>query len=362
MSYRKYLKHLILGVLSLILLCIGTIVVIDPAFQYHMPFGNIKAVYSNERYQNSGMTKHFEYDSVIVGSSVTSNFRVSWFNELFDCKTLKLSYPGGCLSDFYTALSYAFEKNPNIERVFWSLDPKILMSYYNAESTPMPDYLYNDSVLDDAKYVLNKDVLVELCGESVLATITGQEYSIDEAFTWDSQYDFDSPQALWGYVRPEWSETVISADAYDDIVNENLDKITSIIESHPETEFYLFTPPYSILYWDRVTRDGTYPAVLKLFDRLVTDLTPYENVNYYCFAPELYILDLNNYIDEVHFSPQINRKIAEYMATHDGVDESSILYMHTFFKDIIENFDYESLFPVILREKPAKHRVLDSSY
>ena len=91
MSYRKYLKHLILGVLSLILLCIGTIVVIDPAFQYHMPFGNIKAVYSNERYQNSGMTKHFEYDSVIVGSSVTSNFRVSWFNELFDCKTLKLS-------------------------------------------------------------------------------------------------------------------------------------------------------------------------------------------------------------------------------------------------------------------------------
>lgn len=362
MSYQKYLKHLFLGVFSLILLCILTVVVIDPAFQYHMPLGSIKAVYSNERYQNSGITKHSEYDSVIVGSSVTSNFRVSWFNELFDCKTLKLSYPGGCLSDFDTALSYAFEENPNIKRVFWSLDPKILMSEYDAKSTPMPDYLYNNSVLDDAKYILNKDVLVELCGESLLATVANEENSIDEAFTWDSQYNFNNSQALWRYVRPEWNKKVISANAYDDIVNQNMDIIIGFIEAHPETEFYLFTPPYSILYWDRVTRDGTYPAVLKLFDRLVTDLTPYENVKYYCFAPEIYILNLNNYIDEVHFSPDINKKMAEYMATYDGVDSSSILYMHTFFKDIIENFDYESLFPVILQEKPAKHRVLDSSY
>ena len=344
------------------MLCIVTIIVIDPAFQYHMPFAGIKAVYSNERYQNSGMIKHSEFDSVIIGSSVTSNFRVSWFDELFGGKTLKLSYPGGCLSDFDTALSYAFEQNPNIKRVFWSLDPKILMSDYNAKSTPMPDYLYNNSVLDDGKYILNKDVLVELCGESVLATIKGENASIDDAFTWDSQYEFGSSRALWGYVRPEWSETIISEDAYDDIVNENLDKIISYIKAYPETEFYLFTPPYSVLYWDRITRDGTYPAVLKLFDRLVTDLTPYENVKYYCFSPEVYILDLNNYIDEVHFSPDINKKIAEYMATYDGVDDSSILYMHTFFKDIIENFDFESLFPKILQEKPAKHRVLDPSY
>ena len=90
------------------MLCVATIFVIDPAFQYHMPFGNIKAVYSNERYQNSGMIKHTEYDSVIIGSSVTSNFRASWFDELFNCKTLKLSYPGGCFSDFDTALIICF--------------------------------------------------------------------------------------------------------------------------------------------------------------------------------------------------------------------------------------------------------------
>lgn len=327
-----------------------------------MPFGNIKAVYSNERYQNSGMIKHIEYDSVIIGSSVTSNFRASWFDELFNCKTLKLSYPGGCFSDFDTALSYAFEQNPNIKRVFWSLDPNILITKYDAKSTPMPEYLYNSSIFDDAKYILNKDVLLELCGESILATIMGEETSIDEAFTWDSEYDFNNSQALWGYVRPEWSETVISADYYDDIINENLKHIHSFIAEHPETEFYLFTPPYCILHWDRIIRDGTYPALLNLYDRLLTEFSGYDNVKYYCFAVNDFIFNLSIYIDEVHYSPDINRYIVEYMANNDGVDESFKPIMHDFFRNIIENYSIDSLFPELLQEKPEKHRVLEPSY
>lgn len=361
MSYRKYLKHLILALISMIILCIAFVVYIDPAFQYHVPFDGINSVYLNERYQNAGMAKNFDYDSVVLGSSVTSNFKVSEFDEYFGGKTLKLTFPGGCFSDFNTALSTAFDTH-DIKRVFWSIDPNILVTPYNQTSVAMPEFLYNDLIFDDTKYLLNKDVILELCGETIDATINNTYTNLDDAFAWHYNYDFENANALDGYLRPEWSETVISEDYYDDIIDENLSHVHSFINEHPETEFYLFTPPYSILHWDKITRNGTYPAFLKLYDRLLTEFSEYHNVKYYCFAVNNFIFDLSIYIDEVHYSPDINSYIVQYMANNNGVDESLKKYMHIFFKDIIENFNFESLLPKSSRENPAKHRVLDSSY
>lgn len=361
MSYGKYLKHLIIGLMSIIILCIAFVIYIDPAFEYHMPFDGIPAIYSNERYQNAGIAKNFDYDTVVLGSSVTSNFKVSEFDKYFGGKTVKLSFPGGCFSDFDTALSTAFETH-DIKRVFWSIDPRIIMTDYNEESTPMPEFLYNDFIFDDIKYLLNKDVLLQLCGETILTKIKGTQTDIDDAFAWHFNYDFENANALNGYPRPEWSETVSGEDDFDDIVNENLYHILSFVRENPETEFYLFTPPYCVLYWDKCIRDGTYPAVLKLYDRLLNELTVYDNVKYYCFAVNDFIFDLSIYIDEVHYSPDINSYMVEYMANNDGLDVSFMPEMHDFFRYIIEIYDMESIFPDATKDLPAKHRILDSNY
>lgn len=361
MSYEKYLKRLLFGVLSLIVLCCSFIIIIDPAFQYHMPFKNIKPVYSNERYQNAGLAKHLEYDSVILGSSVTSNFRASWFDELFGGKTIKLSLPGASFKDFDITLDLAFRKQ-NIKRVFWSIDPKILMTKYNSQSTPLPEYLYNDNIFDDSKYLINKDVLVELCSETIIASLNGKEQSLDDAFSWEENYEFSQFRALWGYIRPQWNEKVISANKYDKIINENIESIKKYIEKYKQTEFYIFTPPYSVLYWDSIARNGTYPAVLKLYETIIKELTPYENVKYYCFSVNDCIFNLINYVDEIHFSKDINRMMAEYMAFNDGVDESYIPQMREFFKNIIEYYDFESVFPFAIRDLPEKRRKVEYPY
>ena len=155
--YRKYLAGFLATVIALLAICAGVVYGIDPSFQYHLPYGNIKAVYLNERYQNAGLAKNLEYDTVILGSSVTANFRLSQFNELFDAQTVKLTFPGGCFSDFETALNLCFETH-DVKRVFWSIDPKILMTPYDEEPTPLPEYLYNFNPFDDVKYLFNKDV------------------------------------------------------------------------------------------------------------------------------------------------------------------------------------------------------------
>ena len=98
--YKQYALRLISASVGLLLVCAATVFLLDPAFQYHLPFAGIEATYTNERYQNAGLIKNEDYDSICIGSSVTSNFRASWFDERFGGKTLKVSYPGGTFSDF----------------------------------------------------------------------------------------------------------------------------------------------------------------------------------------------------------------------------------------------------------------------
>lgn len=360
--YKKYLAGLLAAVLVLLTLCGAVVFYIDPSFQYHAPGARgLNAVYLNERYQNAGLAKNLDYDTVILGSSVTANFRPSQFNELFDAKTVKLTFPGGCFSDFETALNLCFDTH-DVKRVFWSIDPKILMTDYDAEPTPLPTYLYNDNPFDDVKYLFNKDVLLEQCGESVLATLAGEEQTLDDAFTWDWKYEFSHEHALWSYIRPNWTDTPEPADAYDAQIDRNLDCVLGFVKAHPDTEFYLMTPPYSMLYWDRVLRDGSYTAVLALYDRLMTELPQYENVHYYCFAVDEVTIPLGNYTDEVHFSGEISRYLAEYMAQNDGMTEAEIPAMHAFFRDLVENYDFDSMFPESVRDNPRRVRTLNPSY
>ena len=63
-------------------------------FQYHTPLEDFPYVVDHQVNQNPGMAKHMDYDSVILGSSMTVNFNTGWFEELLGLKTLKLSYSG----------------------------------------------------------------------------------------------------------------------------------------------------------------------------------------------------------------------------------------------------------------------------
>ena len=84
-------KRFVLGFFACFLLFLalaaGTVFVLDPFFHYHAPWTDLPPVSANERYQVGGIAEHFDYDSLVVGTSVTANFRASWFDELLGGKT-----------------------------------------------------------------------------------------------------------------------------------------------------------------------------------------------------------------------------------------------------------------------------------
>ena len=62
-------------------------VYVDPFFQYHEPRTD-EFYYSldNQRSQSDGIVKHFDYQGIITGTSMTENFRTTEAYGLFECQ------------------------------------------------------------------------------------------------------------------------------------------------------------------------------------------------------------------------------------------------------------------------------------
>lgn len=311
---QKFLKHFFIGSGVLLLLCILAAVVFDPFFQYHKPLPGLKAVLTEKEYQVPGTLKNFEYDSVIAGSSVAENYYNDWFNEGFDCNVVKAIRSYGATADLCYFLDMAFEHR-ELKYVFYNLDPSSLVADLEPtyELTGSPMYLYDDNYLNDLEYVLNKDVLFERIPYLLAQSLVGN-YDENNSYNWSQWKQFNSDMALGLYMRrPEVAE-MKTQNYYEDLLQGNLRLLTEQIEAHPETDFYIFVPPYSMLWWDSTYRDGDTEAYLYNMEQAVTTLLNYENVKFFYFQNDREIItNLENYMDTLHFSQEINHYICNCM-------------------------------------------------
>ena len=94
-SSKKWMISFICIFLTILIVVGAFMVVVDPYFHYHKPIEGLQYSLQNERYQNNGIVKHFEYDAIITGSSMTECFKTSKMDEIFGVKSIKVPYSGG---------------------------------------------------------------------------------------------------------------------------------------------------------------------------------------------------------------------------------------------------------------------------
>jgi hypothetical protein len=112
-------------------------------------------------------------------------------------------------------------------------------------------------------------------------------------------------------------------DFYEEECSANIEMIETIVSKHPETKFYFFYPPYSFVWWDGVYRDGDLNAYINNMKNCTSCLKAYENVEFYNFiTDEEVVTDLDNYMDVLHFSPDINQRIVEKLGSDEYVIDS----------------------------------------
>ena len=309
---QKFLKQFFTASVILLLACVLAVVVFDPFFQYHKPLKGLKAVLTDKEYQCVGSLKTFDYDSVIAGSSVSENYNNGWFDQGFGCKSIKAIRSYGATADLCYLLDIAFE-HQDLKYVFYNLDPSALEADPETtyELTGCPMYLYDDNYVNDVRYWLNKGVLMEKIPYLIANSLMG-DYDENNSYNWAQWKEFNSDMILGLYIRKPSVSEMKPRDYYEDLLRKNLDLLTDRITAHPETEFYIFVPPYSMLWWDNIYREGDTEAYLYNMEQAMKTLLEYENVKMFYFQNDREIItDLENYMDILHFSPEINRYICD---------------------------------------------------
>ena len=351
--YRKFSISFLCLFLALLLGCGALVYVIDPMFHYHSPWTSLPPVTTDERHQVGGIAENFDYDSILVGTSVTANFRASWFDEVFSCKTAKFTFPGGNFGEFIKALDMAYEDH-EIQRVFWGLDSNLLTAFPQESTELLPDYLYNDNPWDDVEYLYNKDVLFRQIVSMLYAFRWDPVPTVDDLFAWENRYEWGPQAVMKVYGRPE-PTPMMGSDIFSAETSANLQIILPYVQAHPETEFYFFIPPYSIVFWDRVSRRGTLEGTLSAQEAALQALAQCDNVHvYYPCAEEEVICDLEQYTDPIHYSPKVNQWITEKMASSSGLTPQEIPQAVEEMRQLAWNYPYEELFALYPPQLPPE--------
>lgn len=343
MNYKKF------GILTIILY-IGVIIgysafvmIIDPYFHYHKPFINYKL--DKQRYQNDGIVKNFDYDTIITGTSMTENFKTTEVDDLFHTKSIKVPLSGAYYKEINELLNNALESNSNIKYIIRSLDYYFFTDKdsYAYASDSYPIYLYNNNLFDDVYYVFNKEIFVNAISMlNYKESTTFNQYSY-----WGDNFVYGKTKLDSGYNRPQKSETYQIRDIDIQTLRDNITQnVVSTVEKYPNVQFYFFYPPYSIYCWDNYNQLGILEKNL-YGEKIVTEmLLPYDNVHVFSFwnAYDL-ITDLNYYKDIYHYSPSVNSMILNSMNL--GEYEITMDNLENYYDTVLEyytNYDYDSLF------------------
>ncbi|MBQ7886347.1 MAG: hypothetical protein IJ313_05575 [Clostridia bacterium] len=319
-QWGKLTLALLLAAYALI---IGLVVLVDPFEIYRQATAYIPPITNGtQNYSNAGIAKSYDYDSVIIGSSMTENFTPSQLDSLLGGSFVKLPINGGTPFNNRQMLEMAFGTH-DVKRVFYGVDIESLTWFYTTPKCEMPDYLYDDNLFNDAAYWFNSSVLIKYI-PAALKTLGQSDPALrDKMYNWGDLYEYGRHAAL--------RDVTITADVYaqhtnadDPIVLSQQSKLNveynyiPFLQEHPDTEFIFFFSPYSLAHWYSFYKSGAFEYHLNQKAALVQALLPYENVKIYDFQAELdWILNLDNYIDSSHYGPWINDAMVEAVTRDD---------------------------------------------
>ena len=302
-----------LALLSALVVFVDPFQIYRKAARFIPPVDNTTQVYAN-----AGIARSYEYDSAIVGTSVTENFRPSYLEERLGGRFIKLCTSAGTAYNHALLLRLAFSRH-EMRRVVLGLDVYSLVGKTDETGSPVPLYLYDDFLPNDVSYWLNRSVLASFLPRCLATWGQTQDDSLrDSMYSWAGRDRYGEIALYNAEFAPP--EAALPADAHLGRGRANLRaNLIPFIAAHPETRFDVFFPPYSAAEWATMASRGTLEAVLALRGLVWDELESFPNAALYDYAArEDWVLDLSNYKDTTHYGQWINDALTDAIAAGEN--------------------------------------------
>lgn len=370
MSPRKWLIGFFILVFAGAAFVMTGVYLIDPFFHYRAPRASLFYPIRLERYQNDGIIKHFTYNAMITGTSLTENFMATEMDAQFQVQTIKVPFNGGSYKEINDAVELALRSRPEVRYVVRVLDANRFLQepdYMQEQASGYPWYLYNNNPLDDVQYLLNKEVVFHQCMPILdmrKAGVAGGHTPFNEYANWMANYTFGKDAVIEEGTTFHAPKEIRELEEEERALCEaNIEQnVTRAAAEHPETTFFYVISPYSIVWWGKVWENGDLERQILTEEITVRKMLEHENIRVFSYNtdPDI-IANLDNYKDMLHYSAGVNSLMlrdmagAYFAAGEEGAgDAGQSLPYHEITKenvdeyfraerDFLENYDYAGL-------------------
>lgn len=321
--YKNIFKNIVIFTSILIFLYALFIYIVDPLQQFRAA-KFYQPVYMDEAYQNPGLAKYHAYDTVIIGSSTSENFKPSYMHQQLGWNAIKLTLFWVSAREERIMLDMAIATG-KVKNVLMGLDD--FSFQYDRLRSDFPMYLYQPkSVSNSAKYLLNLGNIRFIFKSFLGKTTHDYRLGLDGAYSWDSVVKYSAERVKKAWVN-EQQVSLSKTLSYEKMVKNFDHFVLPMIAAHPEINFYLFYPPYSMLFYKKLLLTGDISDYTQFKKHVFYKTKSLANVKLYDFQTEARITtELNNYKDLAHYSGKINDYIianlnnTQYLVTEKNIN------------------------------------------
>ena len=296
--------------------------IVDP-LQFYRKAAYPPLLSGQKRFQAPGLARNYDYDAVVIGTSMSINITATQVREKLGFNALNLSMQGPSAREQHLLLQIAL-RTGKVKRVIWEVnyeylrgDPEWVSSYDGT----FPCYFYDRNAFNEVNnYLLNVDTTKSTL-KVLLARYGLKSYpdrDPEALLTQRATNEFGRAGVQRAWHRAVKGRPALRARAPEFAVtnlNRNFDlNVMTLIREHPEVRFYLYFPPYSAAYYANVmaVAPEIFTHMIENREYIFHQTTGLKNVQLHDFqGVTSLIFNVDNYCDLIHFNPRVNDYILE---------------------------------------------------
>lgn len=308
LSAKKWIALFLALTLLMLSALAGIAYAVDPYFQYRV---KDNTYFLSSSYVNAGLIKNYDYDTIILGSSMVSNYDMDQFREQLNHTPVKIEYGGMSPKTIAAFLNYAAQVG-KASQYYVNID----ISSFQTEGFIANEHLLKNDLVSKAKYLLGYETWFRFipvdCGLMLYKAVFGpfppgklaQRTSIDQNGAWTLGIPFGRDVVLYNRAQDLYSVSEVNLNNLYERMLSQIDTFLSRVDFQAGSYTFIF-PPYSALYWCDAQDQGYFDTFLEAKKYFVQELLN-RGCTVYDFQSAELTIDLDNYQDSTHYSGDVN--------------------------------------------------------
>lgn len=308
-------------VCSLFMIFSLVVYVVDPFFQFRVKDHSYML---NGWFVSGGLIENYDYDTLIIGSSMTQNFDMDKFRDKLEVNPLHIGLGGINRVEIQDFMRIAYQVG-KADQYYICTDLTAFTD--DTHKSRYPAYLLRQDMLSRVQYFLSYEAWFRYMPVDMALLAANKagvglpekfryKMSVDRLGDWGLEYKFGKDIVIDNYINERYAVSQVDTTDLYKWMTEHIDWYLDMFD-FDKGEHIFFFPPYSSLYWCDAQEKEYFHAYLMAKQYFMKKARERGVHTIYDFQSAVFTMDLDNYKDTTHFAPKINDWMIECFAKED---------------------------------------------